>query len=155
MMNYPDSPQILVIGYGNTLRKDDGIGRYVVEHLSPQPYLKVLSVHQLTPELAADIAEVKGVIFVDVVISSETKVQTQLLTPNLNPSSFGHSLHPEALLSLTQTLYQTIPVAWWVLIPGQDFAFGESFSEQTQACIPEAMEILENLLKTLLNINPS
>lgn len=147
MMNYPESPQILVIGYGNTLRKDDGIGRYLVEQLSPQPDLKILSVHQLTPELAADIAEVKSVIFVDVTISPENRIKTQPLTPSLNLSSLGHSLHPEALLSLTQTLYQTVPIAWWVLIPGEDFTFGETFSPLTQTCIPEGIETLKNLIE--------
>ncbi|MGK7931426.1 MAG: hydrogenase maturation protease [Microcystaceae cyanobacterium] len=140
---------ILVIGYGNTLRNDDGIGRYVVEQLSPQPNVKILSVHQLTPELAAEMAGAKGVIFVDVTITEETTVMTQPLTPSSSTSSLGHSSHPQSLLTLTQTLYNHLPLAWWILIPGRDFAYGETFSEITQACIPVAIQTIENLIKTL------
>jgi hydrogenase maturation protease len=151
MVNASHSSNILVIGYGNTLRNDDGIGRYVVEKLPSQPNVKTLSVHQLTPELATDIAEATGVIFVDVTITEETTVITQPLTPSPSPSPspLGHSSDPQSLLFLTQTLYNRLPLAWWVLIPGVDFAYGETFSEITQACLPVAIQSIENLIQTL------
>ncbi|MGK7945485.1 MAG: hydrogenase maturation protease [Microcystaceae cyanobacterium] len=149
MVQSSNPSDILVIGYGNTLRKDDGIGRYVVEKLTPQPHLKILSVHQLTPELAAEMAQAKGVIFVDVTISQDTTVITQPLTPKPSTTSLGHSSDPQSLLALTQTLYDHLPLAWWVLIPGVDFAYGETFSDITQACLPVALETLEHLIQTL------
>jgi len=58
----------LVVGYGNTLRGDDGVGPRVAELLAADPRLAgavVLARHQLTPELAADIAEAALVVFID------------------------------------------------------------------------------------------
>ena len=46
----------LVIGYGNTLRGDDGVGVLVADALEGwNQAVRTLSVQQLTPELAADI----------------------------------------------------------------------------------------------------
>ena len=54
----------LIIGYGNTLRGDDGAGRRVVEALADTlPPGAAVSLHQLTPEWAETISHVDHVIF--------------------------------------------------------------------------------------------
>ena len=60
--------EILVIGYGNTLRSDDGAGQRVAELVAEWklPNVRSLPVHQLTPELAEPISQAELVIFVDV-----------------------------------------------------------------------------------------
>lgn len=60
---------ILIIGYGNNLRSDDGVGRYLAEIIEQQqlPLVKALSVHQLTPELVLEIADSQAVIFIDAI----------------------------------------------------------------------------------------
>ncbi len=61
------SSLVLVIGYGNELRGDDGIGPHVVSELAALELPGVLTriVHQLLPELAAELADTCLVIFVD------------------------------------------------------------------------------------------
>ena len=49
----------LVIGIGNPLRGDDGVGPLLAEQAGGR------SVHQLTPELAAELAELEAVLFID------------------------------------------------------------------------------------------
>ncbi|MGF1587982.1 MAG: hydrogenase maturation protease [Pleurocapsa sp.] len=63
----------LVIGYGNTLRSDDGAGQSAANQIAAWglPNVRSLAVHQLTPELAEDIANADTVIFVDAVISAK------------------------------------------------------------------------------------
>ena len=59
---------VLVIGYGNTLRTDDGVGRLAAERLADDPRLdgvRVIGRHQLTPELALDVSQAALVVFVD------------------------------------------------------------------------------------------
>ncbi len=63
---------VLVVGYGNALRGDDGVGQEVAEAVWLQrdrlPGLaraRVLWVTQLTPELAVDVSEAGLVVFVD------------------------------------------------------------------------------------------
>ncbi|MEP7055497.1 MAG: hydrogenase maturation protease [Actinomycetota bacterium] len=58
----------LVVGYGNPLRSDDGLGWHAAETLGSDPRLDgvlVLQRHQLTPELALDISAATVVVLVD------------------------------------------------------------------------------------------
>ena len=44
---------VLVVGYGNALRTDDGVGWHAAERLADDPRLAdatVIAVHQLTPD---------------------------------------------------------------------------------------------------------
>jgi Ni,Fe-hydrogenase maturation factor len=60
----------LVIGYGNSLRGDDSIGIKVAQIVADWhlPKVRSLSPHQLTPELAAELAQVDLAIFTKVLI---------------------------------------------------------------------------------------
>ena len=49
----------LVIGIGNPLRGDDGVGPLRAEQAGGR------SVHQLTPELAAELPELEAVLFIE------------------------------------------------------------------------------------------
>ena len=63
-----DADGVLVVGYGNPLRGDDGVGWRVAERLAADQRLDgaaVLQRHQLTPELALDISAVSLVVFID------------------------------------------------------------------------------------------
>jgi Ni,Fe-hydrogenase maturation factor len=53
------SARRLVIGIGNLLRGDDGVGGLLAEEVGGR------SVQQLTPELAAELAELEVVVFID------------------------------------------------------------------------------------------
>jgi hydrogenase maturation protease len=63
---------ILVIGYGNSLRSDDEAGCRVADLVASWelPYVRSLTVHQLTPELAEPIAQSELTIFVDACVSN-------------------------------------------------------------------------------------
>ena len=66
---------VLVIGYGNDLRCDDGIGQKVAKELnlnSSFTNLKSLAVSQLTPELAETIVKADIVIFVDACLNLQS-----------------------------------------------------------------------------------
>ena len=58
----------LIIGFGNTLRGDDGFGRRAAERLRDvvdDPEIEILSLHQLTPELMDPVSRAERVIFLD------------------------------------------------------------------------------------------
>jgi Ni,Fe-hydrogenase maturation factor len=59
---------VLVIGYGNALRTDDGVGWHAARLLAGDPRLAhvvVVAEHQLTPELAFDLSLASLVILLD------------------------------------------------------------------------------------------
>jgi hydrogenase maturation protease len=58
--------RVLIVGYGNPLRGDDGLGWHAAEALrAALPEAEILAVHQLTPELAEDASRAELVIFLD------------------------------------------------------------------------------------------
>ena len=59
---------VLVVGYGNPLRSDDGVGWRAAQLLATDPRLagaRVLARHQLVPELALDVSRAPLVVLVD------------------------------------------------------------------------------------------
>ena len=149
-------PFILVIGYGNTLRSDDGVGYRVAEAIAEQVEqgelspVRSLSVHQLTPELADDIAQAERVIFVDAAAPDAlplSDVQVTSVTPALPESQLGHSQDVRSLLHLAQQLYGRVPQADWLLVPAEQFDFGETFSAKTQRGFDQAIAIIRQLIQ--------
>lgn len=144
--------ETLIIGYGNTLRSDDGAGQAVAEAIANRalPGVRVLSVHQLTPDLAAEIATVDRVLFVDAVLWRDDlppRVQIQRLDPQSPNNSLGHHCDPRSILALSGLLFDRIPDAYWVLIPALNFEFGETFSEVTQMAIDVAVNQIANICR--------
>lgn len=142
-------PKVLVIGYGNTLRSDDGAGQRVAMLVEDWqlPQVRSLAVHQLTPELSAELATAQIVIFVDAYPDCST-VQLHSLSDEVMETTdrLGHTSNPRSLLNLAKTLYDATPTAWWVLIPAVNFDFGEEFSPTTQAGVAMALEKINQLI---------
>jgi hydrogenase maturation protease len=152
----------LVIGYGNTLRSDDSAGQIVANHIARWnlPNVRSLAVHQLTPELAEDLASTDIVIFVDAVISSKQnaeKIEIKTFKCDDKYLNLGHIENPRSLLYLSKIVYEKLPIAYWILIPASNFDFGEEISSLTQQGIIQAIEAIKKIIKqttdNLLNIN--
>lgn len=144
--------EILIIGYGNTLRGDDGAGQRVAESLSEweMPEARSLPVHQLTPDLAEPISRAKLAIFVDAYPDTESAgLQVRKLEVEKGDAviaSTTHSCEPRSLLQLAEYLYGNAPPAYWILVPAINFDFGEELSAVTQKGIAEALIKIEKLI---------
>ena len=142
-------PDKLIIGYGNSLRSDDSIGIRIAEIVASWhlPQVRSLALPQLTPELAADLAQVDLVIFVDACQATETKImELQALKPPNLTELRSHFSDPKAILRLTQALYGKCPQAWWVIVPGVNFQLGDRLSSVAQKNIAGALIQIKNLL---------
>lgn len=149
---------LLIIAYGNSLRNDDGAGIILGEMLAGvcrQRNISVdcLTVHQLMPELALDIAAepIRGVVFTDTrVVESERdslKVETRPLNLRDAAVTVGHHLTPETLLAYADILYGSRPPAWVLTVPGVDFGHGEQFSPLTQTALDTTQAVFKALLE--------
>jgi hydrogenase maturation protease len=140
----------LVIGYGNTLRGDDGAGPRIAEVVARQawPGVAAVVVHQLTPELAARIAEAELVIFVDarLAASASEACDVRRIETSARPTSAGHVCDPRSLLSLAEQAFGHRPEAVSVTIPALDLAFGERLSAPTLREMRAALVALVSLL---------
>ncbi len=135
-----------VIGIGNTLRTDDGVAAQVIAALPSMPNIAAITVHQLTPEIALRLCDAERVLFIDAHYTNRDIAVKQVF-PAAEPNVTGHSLSPQELLGLTQVLCSRTPQAWLLSIPGYDFGFGETLSEQTRARLPEAISATVRWMK--------
>jgi hydrogenase maturation protease len=141
--------EFLVIGYGNTLRGDDGVGPRVVEvigHLR-LPGVRTLICPLLTPELADPIAHTEKVIFVDAAVDAPNEVQWRKLEPNETSQLMAHAADPRTMLALARDVFGQVPEAWWLTIPAVDMGFREDFSPEVQQGFFEAVEKIKNFCR--------
>ena len=136
-----------MIGYGNTLRGDDGAGPWVAHAIDGLGHgdVRVIARHQLTPELAADCAIARAVIFVDAAVA-EAEVTCRIIEPQAAPTGIGHFGSPGELLALTDAAYGTFPRAWVVAIPAVAFGYGDELSLECRKDCERAQQIVEQIL---------
>jgi hydrogenase maturation protease len=151
-MPNPHASSILVIGYGNTLRRDDALGCLIADAVgrSQHPGVSSISLAQLTPELAAELAAAKTAIFVDArkySPPSEPAVEVEPLSPRGGDwASLVHAVTPSVLLGLCKAVFGTYPEAWQVSVPGSDFSFGEGLSDLAGRGMDGALGMIETLI---------
>lgn len=141
---------ILVIGCGNPLRRDDGIGRVAIERLDAlfvDGDVRFKSVHQLTPELAADAAEARFVIFIDARCDCEPgELRCESVDPSTSHPSSPHQYTPHSIVSIAAELYGAKPAAAIVSMGGADFEHGEGLSETVSARIDRLIDCVAALI---------
>ena len=139
---------ILVIGYGNELRGDDAVGPRIAGKVEEWhlPGVRAIACHQLTPELAQDIAGARTVIFVDASVEIEGDTAPVVRLEPAPASHFhAHLGDPRALLSLAQTLYGKSPAAWCAHVPAKNFEIGAPLSAEAQKGLSSALDQLKAL----------
>jgi hydrogenase maturation protease len=151
--------RVLVIGYGNPDRQDDGVAWHVLHALAvrldlpaPDSYedefpsnnrLDFAFTLQLTPEIAAEIAPHERVCFVDAHTGSIARqVQLAPVEIQFQHSPFTHHLTAQSLLSMCQVLYGKTPQAALLSVRGYRFEFERELSAETAALVPEAVEMI-------------
>ncbi len=147
---------ILVVAYGNSLRRDDGaglvLGRMLEEAFRNRGRrVKRISLHQLDPEVSLSISEegVTSVVFVDtrVGIGSDdaSLLQAVRVTGSSAEPQTVHHMGPSTVMAYARLLYGKDPIAWVLTVPGMDFDHGEGFSAFTQAALDGLHEFLDSL----------
>jgi hydrogenase maturation protease len=148
----PKKPRhaLLVIGYGNTIRGDDGVGVKAATVVAKWnvPGVATLICHQLTPELAEPISEAERVIFVDASADSE-KVELRQIKPDCTEEILAHSSDPSALLAMAKVFFDHCPHAYWLTIPIEDVSFGEKLSP----CATRGLEVALEKIRLLAGGN--
>lgn len=149
---------VLIIGYGNPLRGDDGVGIHVAALLAGEqeeaaalhdPGVAVLACHQLTPELAPRVAAADRLILVDARAGGEPGALIEQTLAPLSPSdaaassTLTHHLDPAGLLAAAQILYGKAPSAVLLTVCGESFDYGEALSPRVAAALPRVLAAIE------------
>jgi hydrogenase maturation protease len=150
MMN-DRSPKILLIGYGNPGRLDDGLGPALaaaVECRQPAG-VTVDSDYQLTVEAAAAVAEHDAVIFADAATSGPAPFSFVRIEPELSASFSTHSVLPPAVLGLAKELFGRDVPGYCLGIRGYEFnEYREELSAPARANLAAALEFVTSVLNT-------
>ena len=144
---------VVIVGYGNTLRRDDGAGVMLAERLAIDWWeqgkpVRLVTVHQLVPELAGDIADdaIAAVVFIDTEIGLPTdEVRIRRLDPEAAALTFCHHIDPATLCTYAAVLYGRSVPAWLVTVPGVDFGHGETISPAVRELLATSDNVARRL----------
>lgn len=141
---------ILIIGYGNTLRGDDGVGPRVAEAVEKLRLsnVRTLICQQLSPEHADPISRAQSVIFVDAAMDAPMEVQLRPLEPGETSQLMAHAADPRTMLALARDVFGHAPAAWWLTIPAVKMEFGEELSPEARRGCSEALEMIQSLCRS-------
>lgn len=143
---------VLVLGYGNTLRGDDGAGWFAAEELrsASNGDVDVRAIHQLGPELAVDIAAAPAVLFVDASVEGSPGQVAMREVGRASPAvGLTHHVTPAAVMELAEELYGVRPPAWEVAISGASFGLGDGLSPAVAARLPALVALVDRLARSL------
>ena len=143
--------KILIVGYGNPLRGDDGVGQaaaQILENDAAVEGAEVLSCHQLNIELSERLSTMDLAIFIDAEdgIQPGTIAVTKLESISKAPSNITHYVEPGVLLAISEKLFGRAPVAFLVTIGAHSMSLGEGLSEIVEAALPEAVAAVRRLV---------
>lgn len=144
--------QILIYGYGNPGRQDDGLGIALTERLAlwvsenQIAGVEFDNNYQLNIEDAAAIAQKDLVIFAD---ASEEDIDGFCLSQvdgSTKVSFTTHAASPGYIVQICKELFQKEPLVLLLHIKGYEWAFQEGLSEQARENLDQAFEYMQSLL---------
>jgi len=140
--------EILVVGYGNDLRSDDGAGRVVAARIEEMglPGVAVRSQTQLTPELALAVTRADVVVFVDANVDCKEMAVHPVQAGERGAQSMSHHTDPAALLLLAGDLGRVPPRSYTVSIPATNLELGFDLSPATAEAVEEAVKTIVEIV---------
>ncbi|WP_018412520.1 hydrogenase maturation protease [Methyloversatilis thermotolerans] len=132
-MSAPVAP-LLVLGWGNPARADDGLGLMLVDRLAqyaeralPPGRVECLCDFQLQVEHAVDLAGRERVLFVDAAHGLAQPFAVSTVRPQRERHFTTHALSPEALLQVYVDVQRAAPPACTLLaLRGRHWTLGEA-----------------------------
>ncbi len=145
--------RILVIGFGNPGRGDDGLGPALADRLEALhlPGVTVESDYQLAVEHASLAAEHEIVIFADAAVDAEEAFYFRPLTAAPSRPGFtSHGISPAEVLYLAGTCYGSYPAGYLLGIRAHDVeAFREGLSSGAEQDLAAALEHVQRFIASV------
>lgn len=139
----------LIIGVGNPLRSDDGVGPHIVRHLEAMslPGVHTRITQQLHVELLEDLLQYDQIIIVDA-SSNGKALEMYQVNGNLGAGiTSSHHLSAPLLASLAQTIYNKKLNLHVCALKGECFDVGTMITSQVLKRADEAVALIVNQLK--------
>ena len=146
------SPKLLLIGYGNPGRLDDGLGPALAAKIEAASLegVTVEADYQLTVENAIDVSRHDVVIFADAAVKGKEPFSFNEIHSRSPVSLSSHSVSAEAVLFYAEELFHAKTRAYVLGIRGYEFNdFEERLSERAKQNLEEAFQFTSNLIADL------
>ena len=140
--------KILVLGFGNPAREDDGIGLAIAERICNTD-VTVESNYQLTVEDSSTIAEFDAVVFVDASVDSREPFTFERVKPRRSESFSTHSILPADVLGMSHEMFGSVAEGYMLSVRGYSFRmFTEEMTAQARENVDAAVRFLETIIET-------
>ena len=148
------APRVLVLGYGNPGRQDDGLGPAAAAEIGKLdwPGVTACDNYQLVIEDALEVAEHDVVWFVDAARSGAEPYEVRPLSATADIAFTSHLVKPEALLAIADRYYGKSPEAHLVGIRGYEFEFLEGLTERACGNLAQAVALIRRRISNLMEL---
>ena len=151
---------VFVVGYGNPMRGDDGVGQVVARRLEIEPGPDqaplsgtVVYAHQLMPEMAEAAHYARLAVFIDAAADGRVPGSLSVSLVGATPARPGRpfsgcwqDLTPGRLLGLCCELYGESPPGMVLSVSTASTAPGYGLSPQVEAAVPLAVAAVRLLI---------
>ena len=150
-MNASNPEETLIVGIGNSGRRDDGLGWAFLDRINELGYRgSTVYRYQLQIEDAEMISHFKHVIFID---ATESKFKDGYSFEPLSPEKdfiySTHQLSPSAVLFLSQDLYETTCECRLLAICGEEWELKQGLSQTAKDNLEKALADLKTMFTNL------
>jgi len=150
--------KILLYGYGNIGRQDDGLGILLVERIEDLARSKGFRLldfeanYQLNIEDALTISQYDVVLFADASVNQAEPVMIAKVEPSAQTEFTMHAMDPSFILHLCRVLYETSPETYIITIRASEFEFGQPITAEATQNLEVALAIVANRLSEISGI---
>jgi hydrogenase maturation protease len=144
--------KILIYGYGNPGRQDDGLGVLLAEEIEKWSHANGLSNlhtdsnYQLNLEDAAEISSYDMVIFADASGEDITTFLFEPLQPSAAVEFTMHAVSPAFILHLCTQIFEHLPEAYLMHIKGYQWEFMQEMTSQARQNLDQATDYLKQFI---------
>lgn len=144
--------RILIYGYGNPGRQDDGLGILLAEHIgrwaqkNNHSCISTDTNYQLNIEDAERISCFDLVVFCDSSVSDIDRVLLEKIVPDLKIDFSMHAVTPSFVLALCHTIFNCQPSAYQLHIKGYTWEFMQSITPEAEKNLKHAQQLLIEFL---------
>jgi len=141
--------RVLVFGYGNPGRQDDGLGPAAIAEIENMrlPNLTAFDNYQLNIEDAMDVAAHDIVWFIDAVKTGPSPYSVCAVSPSSSIEFTSHIVRPETILAIAGQYFDGSPQAFLLTIRGYEFEFIEALTPGAKDNLNAALVMLTDRIR--------
>ena len=150
-------PRILVCGYGNTGRQDDGLGVYFAERVEAWATVAAWRHVQCRTDIQLNVEHALALTECDIVVFADATAETdappfalRCLAPAAAIAFSTHALTPETVLAWAAELYGARPTAYLLTLRGTSWEMESDLTPPVRAALDAACEFMRPRLENPL-----